>query len=60
MLKIGIKIKANDNEVNLDFVDATKKDLQTATEEEKFIAQAIKEIFDESLTDLLQAKINVN
>lgn len=60
MLKVGIKFKATENEVKMDFVDPTKKELQSATEEEKFIAQAIKEIFDEKLTELLKEKINEN
>ena len=58
MLKIGLKITANETDINVKLVDPTKKELEAATEDEKFIAQAFKEIFDESLVNLLQEKIN--
>ena len=58
MIKIGLKITSNENEVKIDFVDPSKKELKESTEQEKFIAQAFKELFDEKLTNLLQEKIN--
>lgn len=58
MVKLGIKIKANEEDINVSLVDPTKKELDTATEDEKMIAQAFKEIFNEKLLSLLQDKIN--
>lgn len=58
MLKLGLKITATDEEVAIKLIDPTKKELDTATDDEKMIAQAFKEIFDEKLIDLLQQKIN--
>ena len=60
MVKLGIKIKANEEDINVSLVDPTKKELDTATEDEKMIAQAFKELFDEKLLSLLQDKINNN
>ena len=58
MVKLGIKIKANEKDINVSLVDPTKKELDTATEDEKMIAQAFKELFNEKLLSLLQDKIN--
>lgn len=58
MLKIGLKITANDTDINVKLVDPSKKELEAATEDEKMIAQAFKEVFQESLINLLQEKIN--
>lgn len=58
MLKLGIKITSNEKEVNINLVNPTKKELETSTEQEKLIAQAFKELFDEKLINLLQEKIN--
>ena len=60
MVKLGIKIKANEEEITVSLVDPTKKELDTATEDEKMIAQAFKELFNEKLLSLLQDKINNN
>lgn len=60
MVKLGIKIKANEEDINVSLVDPTKKELDTATEDEKMIAQAFKELFNEKLLSLLQDKINNN
>ena len=59
MLKIGVKFVAENNKVDVTIVDPSKKELTTATEEEKFLAQAFKEVFDENLLKLLEEKINV-
>ena len=59
MLKIGVKFVAENNKVDVTIVDPSKKELTTATEEEKFFAQDFKEVFDENLLKLLEEKINV-
>ena len=58
MVKLGIKIKANEKDIKVSLVDPTKKELETATEDEKMIAQAFKDVFDRYLLRLLQDRIN--
>ena len=50
----------NEEEVNIKLLDPTKKQLESATENEKLIAQTFKELFDEKLIELLQEKFNKN
>lgn len=58
MIKLGLQITDDEKEVNIKLLDPTKKQLESATENEKLIAQAFKELFDEKLIELLQEKIN--
>lgn len=58
MIKLGLQITDNEKEVNIKLLDPTKKQLESATENEKLIAQNFKELFDEKLIELLQEKIN--
>ena len=60
MIKLGLQITENDKDVNIKIIDPTKKQLETATENEKVIAQAFKELFDETLVNLMSEKINKN
>lgn len=58
MIKLGLQITDNEKEVNIKLLDATKKQLESATENEKVIAQNFKELFEEKLIELLKEKIN--
>ena len=58
MIKLGLQITDNEKEVNIKLLDSTKKQLESATENEKLIAQSFKELFDEKLIELLKEKIN--
>lgn len=54
MVKLGLEIKDNDGEINIKLIDPTKKQLETATEDELFIAQKFKDLFDEKLVKMLE------
>ena len=54
MVKLGLEIKENNGEVNIKLTDPTKKQLETASENEKLIAQKFKDLFDEKLINLLE------
>lgn len=57
MVKLSIEIKeTEENKLNIKLVDPTKKQLDTATDNEKVIAQKFKDIFDEKLVKLLETK----
>lgn len=60
MVKLGLQVTDDGKEVNIKLIDPSKKTLDSATENEKLIAQAFKELFDEKLIELLQEKINKN
>ena len=47
MVKLGFEIKDHGDIVNINLVDPTKKQLSEATENEKVIAQKIKDRFNE-------------
>lgn len=53
MVKLTLEINDTNGEVNVKLVNPTKKQLESATENEKFIAQKIKDLFDEKLIELL-------
>ena len=54
MLKIGIELKEVGETLNINLVDPTKKQLDSATEMEKITAQVIKELLDKRLLELLE------
>ena len=56
MLKIGIELKQAGETLNIRMLEATKKQLESASEMEKITAQLIKEVLDENLLDLLNTK----
>lgn len=53
MVKLTLEINDTNGEVNVKLVNPTKKQIENATENEKFIAQKIKDLFDEKLIELL-------
>ena len=58
MLKLGIELKEVDNTLNINLLDPTKKQLDTASENEKMIAQMIKDMLNDRLLDLLEEQEN--
>ena len=54
MLKIGIELKEVDGTLNIHLLDATKKQLESASEMEKITAQLIKEVLDNHLLEMLE------
>lgn len=54
MVKLGLEIKESNNHVTINLIDPTKKQLNEATENEKFIAQKFKDLFDEKLVEMLE------
>ena len=53
MVKLSLEINDTNGEVNIKLVNPTKKQLDTATTNEKIVAQKIKNLFDEKLIKLL-------
>ena len=47
MVKLGLEIKETDGNINIKLVDPTKKQLDTASDNELLIAQKIKDNFEE-------------
>lgn len=47
MVKLGLEIKETEGNINIKLVDPTKKQLDTASDNELFIAQKIKDNFEE-------------
>ena len=54
MVKLGLEIIEDDGNINIKLIDPTKKQLETASENEKFIAQKFKDLFDEKLVYMLE------
>ena len=58
MLKLGIELKEVGETLNINLVDPAKKQLGTATEQEKLVAQLIKDLLNDRLLDLLEEQQN--
>lgn len=58
MVKLTLEIKEKDKDLKVNLLNPTEKQLETASENEKFIAQAFKDLFDEKLLWLLQEKFD--
>lgn len=58
MLKIGFQIKEVGDTLNIAIVDPTEKQLNAASDNERAVAQAIKELFEKRLIDLLEENTN--
>lgn len=55
MVKLGLEIKETEGNINVNLVDPTKKQLDTASENELLIAQKIKDNF-ENIIKILEKK----
>lgn len=53
MLKLGIELKEVGETLNINLVDPTKKQLETASENEKLIAQVIKDVLNKKLLNMI-------
>ena len=58
MVKLTLEIKEKDHDLKVNLLDPTDKQLESASENEKFIAQAFKDLFNEKLLELLQDKFD--
>lgn len=58
MLKIGIELKEAQETLNIHLTDPSKKQLETASDNEKMVAQLIKDLLNERLLELLEEKEN--
>ena len=58
MVKLTLEIKEKNQDLKVNLLNPTDKQLETATENEKIIAQAFKDLFDEKLLELLQEKFD--
>lgn len=54
MLKIGFKIDEVGDTLNINIIDPTEKQLNAASDNERAIAQAIKDLFEKRLLELLE------
>jgi hypothetical protein len=54
MVKLNLEINDTNGEVNVKLVTPTKKQLDSATENEKIVAQKFKDLFDNRLLNLLE------
>ena len=54
MVKLNLEINESNGEVNVKLVTPTKKQLDTASENEKIVAQKFKDLFDNRLLNLLE------
>lgn len=54
MLKLGLELKESGETLNIKLVDPTKKQLDSASENEKLVAQTIKNMLDKKLLELLE------
>lgn len=62
MLKLGIELKEVGETLNINLIDPTKKQLETSSENEKIIAQVIKDVLNKKLLDMIdeEEKIQKN
>lgn len=57
MIKIGLEIKQDGSKVHLRLVDPSKKQLEEASDDERLVAQKVKDLFDIKLIDLLDESL---
>ena len=58
MVKLTLEIKEKGQDLKVQLLDPTEKQLESASENEKFIAQAFKDLFNDKLLDLLQTEFD--
>jgi hypothetical protein len=54
MLKLDIQIKEDGESMNINLLDPTKKQLDSASENERILAQLIKNVLDTKLLEMLE------
>lgn len=60
MLKLTLQLKEVEDTMNINLIDPTKKQLSEATENEKILAQQIKEVLNKKLLELLEEHTKEN
>lgn len=58
MVKLGIEINEKGQDIKVKLIDPTEKQLDGATDNEKFLAQKFKDLFDDKLLALLQEEFD--
>ena len=54
MLKLGIELKEDGDKLNIKLLDPSKKQLETASDNEKLIADTIKDVLDKKLLEMIE------
>ena len=54
MLKLGIELKEDGDKLNIKLLDPSKKQLETASDNEKIIADTIKDVLDKKLLEMIE------
>lgn len=54
MLKLGIELKEDGDKLNIKLIDPSKKQLETASDNEKLIAETIKNVLDKKLLEMIE------
>ena len=54
MLKLGIELKEDGDKLNIKILDPSKKQLETASDNEKIIADTIKDVLDKKLLEMIE------
>ena len=60
MLKLTLQLKEVEDTMNIALLDPTKKQLGEASENEKVLAQAIKDLLNNRLLELLEEQTKEN
>lgn len=55
MLKLGIELKEDGDKLNIKILDPSKKQLETASDNEKIIADTIKDALDKKLLEMIES-----
>ena len=55
MIKLGLELKENDGNINIKLIDPTKKQLDSASDNEKLTAQILKEVLETKLLDMMNS-----
>lgn len=60
MLKLTLQLKEVEDTMNIALLDPTKKQLEAASENEKVLAQTIKDLLNNRLLELLEEQTKEN
>lgn len=58
MVKLSLEIIEKGQDIKVKLLDPTEKQLENASDNEKFLAQKFKDLFDSKLLELLQTEFD--
>lgn len=58
MVKLSLEITEKGQDIKVKLLDPTEKQLENASDNEKFLAQKFKDLFDSKLLELLQTEFD--